>query len=80
MTQMHRPIHDYVLFYFIVSRAPYGVCSSMWRIKHEWTERLAHGANGTGAALGAGRNETGRGVHNESSAYVIATVMRKDNQ
>lgn len=60
-----------MLFYFIAPRAPYGVYSPMWRIKHEWTERPARGANGT---------ETGRGVRNESFAYVIATVMRKDSQ
>jgi hypothetical protein len=53
MAQMHRAIHGCVLFYFIASRAPYGVYSPMWRIKHEWTERSARGVNGTGLA---GRN------------------------
>lgn len=71
----------YVLFYFISSRAPYGVYSSMWRIKHEWTERPARGVNGTGSLfLSRGEGTGERRAQRKPRAHVIATAMRKDSQ
>lgn len=77
MTQMHRAVHGYVLFYFIGSRAPYGVYSPMWRIKHEWTERPGAWCKWNGFSLSLTRGGTGETGREESATKTSRTLLQR---